>query len=574
MFKWIKQSIRRKVIFILIIIVLSMSIGMARLINFVVVRGDVEANNLRNYEVAGYVYHELDQDLITDLCKRTERFYESYDDIYNKSKHSYEQFIMDFSAAMEETEYIKVYSQLKDVANQYGVDNLRLVLADYNKSLLFTFIIADADIPEEYSSLLDRSSTMLRVSKLNSDLKPSDDSDPLSDIELFKRVERFNYNVESAACRIMDGPKDGHMYYLFLDTDVIISETYASFSVKVTIQFAIVVFIILALLGLHFSDRKLIRPLNSLSRATGEVVKNMSQQGSRVYVRDKVKITSGDELEELYDSIITMEEGIYEYMDELKKVTTEKERIQAELDIGKQIQAEMLPSAEPDFSNQKCFDLTAFMRPAREVGGDFYDFFMVDEHKLAFMIADVSGKGVPAALVMAIGKSIMKSTLMRRKQLSVSMGIVNNYLIDSNRESMFITSFAAILDLENGELTYCNAGHPFPFVIHADGKIDLIKDQPVIALGLLKDREYVEKKRTIRPGDRIFLFTDGVTEAQDSEGTLFGESRCREVLESMQQYTTTDIVEGMIQNIDAFADREPQFDDITMLCLEFRDYTS
>jgi sigma-B regulation protein RsbU (phosphoserine phosphatase) len=232
----------------------------------------------------------------------------------------------------------------------------------------------------------------------------------------------------------------------------------------------------------------------------------------------------------------------------------------------------MLPSAEPDFTNQPCYDLAASMRPAKEIGGDFYDFFMLSDDKLAFLIADVSGKGVPAALVMAIGKTMLKNYMKETGNIADAFRITNNVLLDNNSESMFITAYACVLDLRTGELQYVNAGHEDPFIKCSDGEFVLRKERHAIVLGAMENMKYKVHTTKLQPGDRIYMYTDGVPEAHDAELQMFGMEGTSDVLNSVKDEKASDVIDAVCKSVVVFAKGAPQFDDMTMLCLDFRQY--
>jgi sigma-B regulation protein RsbU (phosphoserine phosphatase) len=212
------------------------------------------------------------------------------------------------------------------------------------------------------------------------------------------------------------------------------------------------------------------------------------------------------------------------------------------------------------------------MNPAKEVGGDFYDFFFVDDKHLALVMADVSGKGVPAALFMVIAKVLIKNRMQRGDTPAEALKNVNNQLCEGNESNLFVTVWLALIDLETGEGLATNAGHEHPVLKRKDGEFEIIKYKHSPAVAIMEDMSFEEHSFQINPGDCIFVYTDGVTEAQNNNDELFGEERMQSALNKYKDCNIEDIILGMKQSIDDFADGATQFDDITMLAFIFKDY--
>ena len=276
-----------------------------------------------------------------------------------------------------------------------------------------------------------------------------------------------------------------------------------------------------------------------------------------------------DELKRLALSFDDMTKRIEQYTEEVKRVTAEKARIGAELNVATKIQEDMLPKLFPAFPDYKEFDVFATMDPAKEVGGDFYDFFMVDEDHVAFVIADVSSKGVPAALFMVIAKTLIKNQTQYGDEPASVFDKVNDQLCEGNDEGMFVTAWMGVLTISTGDLVYVNAGHN-PFLLLRDGTWQWIKPDPGFILAGLEGFQYKANSMKLQPGDRIYTYTDGVTEAQDLSNELFGEDR---LLQSLSDHTSSslrDLLKQVREDVDAFVGEAPQFDDITMLTFEYK----
>ena len=334
----------------------------------------------------------------------------------------------------------------------------------------------------------------------------------------------------------------------------------------VVVMVAIMLVVSVAILMCFFFVKKrIVNPINKIRDVSKTMVENLENEESI-----QVTVQTGNEIEELFDSFKQMYGDIREYISKLGAVTAEKERIGAELDVAKHIQASMLPCIFPAFPEKKEIDIYATMEPAKEVGGDFYDFFMVDDRHLAIVMADVSGKGVPAALFMVIGKTLIKDHTTPGRDLGKVFTEVNNLLCESNSEELFITAFEGVLDLVTGEFVYVNAGHEMPFISKAGGDFEPYKIRAGFVLAGMEDMRYRAGSMILEPGDKIFQYTDGVTEATDVNNRLFGMDRLKESLDRVKDGTPHQILPAVKADIDAFVGEADQFDDITMLCLEYK----
>ncbi len=308
-----------------------------------------------------------------------------------------------------------------------------------------------------------------------------------------------------------------------------------------------------------------LNPVEKLSEFTTEITRTGN------FGKQEIEIKTGDEIEALGQSFNYMMERLEDYIKDLTVVTAEKERIGAELNVATQIQSSMLPCIFPAFPDRDELDIYATMTPAKEVGGDFYDFFMVDERHVAIVIADVSGKGVPAALFMVIGKTLIKDHTQPGRDLGEVFTEVNNILCESNDNGMFITAFEGVLDLVTGEFRYANAGHEMPFIYRKEGGYEAYKIRPGFVLAGMENIKYKEQKIQLNIGDKIFQYTDGVTEATDKDNQLYGMDRLHKVLnEKCLDCNPEQTLKLVKEDIDAFVGDNDQFDDITMLCLEYK----
>ena len=282
---------------------------------------------------------------------------------------------------------------------------------------------------------------------------------------------------------------------------------------------------------------------------------------------------TGDEVEKLAESFAAISHKTMEYMDETVKMTAEKERIGTELAVASQIQVSMLPHTFPAFPGRSEFDLYASMDPAKEVGGDFYDFFLVDDDHLCLVIADVSGKGVPAAMFMMSSKTIIANNAMTGKSPAQVLTDTNEALCANGQEDMFVTVWIGILEISTGKLTAANGGHEYP-ALARDGRFELYKDRHGLVLGGMPGMKYRDYEIQLEPGDRLFVYTDGVPEANNEKGEMFGTERMTEALNAGAGASPRELLENVSRAVDGFARGAEQFDDMTMLCVEYKGTSS
>ena len=256
---------------------------------------------------------------------------------------------------------------------------------------------------------------------------------------------------------------------------------------------------------------------------------------------------------------------------EENEITQKQSRVETELSMAKQIQERALPII-PDLPEHTEYDLAAFMATAKEVGGDFYDFMYVDPTHLAVVIADVSGKGVPAALYMMVSKILLANRIMLGGTPSQILADVNNQLCDKRMESMFVTVWLGIIDLTTGHVITANAGHEYPAICHAGTEFELFKDKHGLVLGGYADMKYKDCEFDLAPGDTIYVYTDGVTEANNDKAELFTTSRMMDSLNKNKSCGLDDLLNNVKKDIDVYSNGAEQFDDITMVAFRLNKY--
>jgi sigma-B regulation protein RsbU (phosphoserine phosphatase) len=268
--------------------------------------------------------------------------------------------------------------------------------------------------------------------------------------------------------------------------------------------------------------------------------------------------------------IVLLAETINQMVADIQYVTGEKERIGAELNVAAHIQTSMLPSIFPPFPYRPEFDLYAEMHPAKEVGGDFYDFFLIDPNRVMILIADVSGKGVPAALFMVIAKTLLRNQSQEDTPLNEVFSAVNNQLCENNDASMFVTVFACVLDLRTGRLCYANAGHNRPLISRSGGDYEFLELKRGLPLGVQEDFPYSFSEITLSEGDRLYLYTDGVNEAENPQGEQFGNKRLLDAANRCRDLSIREFDLAFRADLSEFVNGAEQSDDITTLVLIYK----
>ena len=309
---------------------------------------------------------------------------------------------------------------------------------------------------------------------------------------------------------------------------------------------------------------KVVRPIEHMTKRI-----NALSGSDAVFEMEPIYRTK-DEIEVLAESFATLSKRTRDYITQITQITAEKERISTELSLATKIQASMLPSIFPPYPDRPEFDLFASMDPAKEVGGDFYDFFLVDDDHLCVVIADVSGKGVPAALFMMASKIILQSCAMLGQQPAEILTKTNEAICSNNPESMFVTAWVGILEISTGKLTAANAGHEYPILKAPNGDFEVYKDRHGLVIGGMAGLRYRQYELTMEPGSKLFLYTDGVPEATDAKKQLFGLDRTVAALNEAKNETPRQTLKTVRRKVDEFVEDAEQFDDLTMLCLEYK----
>ena len=368
-------------------------------------------------------------------------------------------------------------------------------------------------------------------------------------------------------------------YYSYLDNvngkDIIIGMTYDLSNIEneirnVTVNNTLASVtgqLILSLICLFMVYRLIISPLKSVQ----ENIRNYREtKDSETVIANLKEINSKNEIGDLKNDVIELAEEIDDYVDKIESISAEKHRIESELDMAKRIQLSMMPSVFPPYPDRNEFEIYASVEPAREVGGDFYDFFLIDKDHLCMVMADVSGKGVPAALFMMGSKIVIKNSAMLMNSPAKILTRANESICENNEQDMFLTVWLGILELSTGKLVAANAGHEYPALMRAGEKFEIIKSKHGFVIGGFEDAIYMDYELQLEPGDKLFLYTDGLPEATNCDNEMLGIDGMLDALNENCESHPEVILNGVKNAVDGFVKEAEQFDDLTMMCIEYK----
>ena len=397
---------------------------------------------------------------------------------------------------------------------------------------------------EKYQKLYEHESTYETVFRMNT----TDGTHP--HITTLVPIENSSGNVTALLCvqRPIREMKEAFApYFLLIVLGVIVM-------VAVTCVIAVV-----------FLKKSVIKPVEKVSKEAERFAKENAKS------EPLGELSRYDVILNLARSIDSMETDMVKYIDNLTAVTAEKERIGAELSIAAQIQANSVPDVFPAFPDRHEFDIYASMDPAKEVGGDFYNFFLIDDDHLGLVMADVSGKGVPAALFMMVTNIVITNRAKMGGSPSEILSYVNDDVCAHNRADMFVTVWLGILEISTGRLTAASAGHEYPAIYRKNGSFSLLRDKHGFVIGGIAGSIYTDYELHLNKGDKLFLYTDGVPEATDGDGKMYTVNRMIGALNKYKDQSPQEILSGVHKSVGEFVGDAPQFDDLTMLCIEIKD---
>jgi len=382
----------------------------------------------------------------------------------------------------------------------------------------------------------------------------------------------FSMNERLVLIFLMTGIVSGGLIGIFahIELTYAISDpvtTWMRIYLYITIN--LLVFYMISIAFLWYCEKKITTPIESITGIARSLISGEGEKsdGRMIATECEKLIGNKGEAGVLAAAFKTMVLDLDTYIHNLTQITTENERIATELNVARQMQADMLPNTFPAFPERDEFEIYAIMQPAKEIGGDFYDFFMIDNDHLGIVIADVSGKGITAALFMVITRTLISNWARNGMNPSEVFTKVNNQLCEGNESAMFVTAWMGVLKISTGELTYSNAGHDFPLLMKSDGSFEQLQTVKNLMLAAMDGINYKQSIIRLSPGDKLFLYTDGVTEANNINGEQYGQSRLLTILKQTSFKKPRETLSEVKMGIDIFANEEPQFDDITMLML-------
>ena len=466
-----------------------------------------------------------------------------------------------FTAYTKRDDYQMIRKVLGDFANVVDIDDIYLAMYDRDSKALVYMVDADDD-PETMVTPVDWDPV---TEKEVNDFLNSDGSGEIYSIQ---KTEDYGWLCTSGV-PIKNSSGDTVAFVLSDISLKNVRNGMRGFFWSYFLSMIVLVNIVGILMAKHMK-KKLATPINKIAGAAQNYVDDRRKGIKDTDHFSSLNIRTGDEIENLSLIMEEMERELTEYEENLTKITAEKQRISTELSLATRIQADMLPNIYPAFPERPEFDIYASMDPAKEVGGDFYDFFLVDDDHLCLVMADVSGKGVPAALFMMASKIIIASNAKLGKSPAQILTDTNAAICSNNREEMFVTVWLGILELSTGKVTAANAGHEYPALMLSGGQFELMKDKHGFVIGGMAGMKYKEYELQLTPGSRMFLYTDGVPEATDAQEELFGTDRMLEALNLDPNAAPDAILRTVRGAVDGFVKDAEQFDDLTMLCVEYK----
>lgn len=502
---------------------------------------------------------------LEDIFLRTEKIYFDLPEKIKNDPDS-DEYRACFEPITEEEGYMKLKTILDDCKRElkltyiafcfYDAENDRLVyVVDGNKE-------GDSRLPGDWISC--ENAVVNHKDKIDRII----DSDWYMDMSFDK--DRGWMITNYIEVQSKDDKIDGIAY-----TDIKINEFLTGMGAFTVVYLFLMLITMVIMVGFisNYLRTRIVEPIGSLSKAAEAYTARDKTviEDQDTYFRP-LNISTGDEIETLWRSLSDMETDMIDTMIRIREMTSAQERYATELSIASRIQSEMLPGRFPPFPDRHEFDLFAMMTPARQVGGDFYDFFLTDDDHIALVIADVSDKGVPAALFMMTARTLIKNHARLIASPSEILSYANAELCEGNEMELFVTVWMAIIELSTGNGVAVNAGHTHPALRRSGGSYDLVEYDHSLPLGLIKDTDFSQHDFHLDRNDRLFVYTDGVTDASDSDDRSFGTEGMRKALNETGEMSAEDALKHVMKAIEDFAGGEEQTDDITMLGFYYNGY--
>ena len=509
--------------------------------------------------ITGAALTVADKDVMSDLARNTLTIYNSMDDPVTEFETNKDAYLARYQAIMNSPEYQETRDSINRLRKETASSAICYkVLIPGENIGIYVFDASDANVlPCGAIEHIDTSYLSSPTDKFKSYIFNS---------QVYGRVR-----TDGVPC--CANPSEGIYSYLTADIPIsAVSEKSHYFLLNTGILALIITTLICA--GASYILRqdivKILERITSTAKHFAETRRNTNANTSTDIFQN---LPNGEitEFNDLVDSLQQMEIDMNEYVVNLRKMTEDRTRIKSELELAESIQSNMLPSIFPAFPERSEFDIYALMDPAREVGGDFYDFFLIDKDHLAMVIADVSGKGIPAALFMMMSKILVKNYVTTGSSPAEALAAVNNTICQNNTNDMFVTIWLGILTISTGKIIAANAGHEYPILQRAGGQFEVIKDKHGFVVGSMPNIKYSEYEIDFHTGDTLFVYTDGLPESTNSANEQFDLDRILEVLNSEPDGEVEDLFVSMGVAVAEFVQDAEQFDDLTMLALKGKD---
>ena len=588
--KSLSKAVRRLVLLVTLIVFIA-SLVINYFLSSFEIGGVMEMSGRSQAKVAARHVSQIDG--VEEYCKKVMDIYRSIPEDIRSDKNSDQ-----YRAYFAELEDSEIYRKLVDSLTQSETDELleTVYMAMYDEKTSAVVYLADSlpgyspevqcrvgeweAVPEEEIKTFlypEGGSSLFAGLGNNSKGEPGSESET-TNVKEDRLIDLISYtgNTEEYGPTITNGmplydAADEVYGFVLVDLPSLFAQVTAGFVVLIYLVALAFITLIVLFIGRVYVTRRIVKPIRKISQAAENYASDRLSGDSMTNDHfDVLNIRTRDELQDLTEVMAGMEKDIGQYETDLMKATADRERIQTELNLAANIQGSMLPSKFPPFPGREEFEIYASMTPAREVGGDFYDFFLIDEDHLALVIADVSGKGVPAALFMMSSKIIINDFATLGLQPAEVLRRTNEKICASNPFDMFVTVWLGILDLKTGVVTAANAGHEYPVIRQGVGEFELMHDSHSLVIGAMDGIRYKEYTFTLTPGSVLFLYTDGVPEATNKEQELYGTDRLVDALNRGRQTDPYRILQEVQDDVDSFVKGEAQFDDLTMLCVHYK----
>ena len=511
-----------------------------------------------NKSIVGEAASQLDDDVIADLATACNNIYKGIEDPGKLYKDDKDAYFAKYEEISGRPEYIEIRDKLTKLCRGTQASEIDIVIF-YPKDEKGIYIVDARDVE------LVKCGDIFDVEKKYFDEENKTFKGFYSYSSYFGKVWTSGNPIHT---------DEDNNYYVYMTADIpteIINSRVQAFVIRL-VMMSLILSIGVSAAAILQLRREVVRPVREISSLAGTFVDNYEKRSEtgKSNVFDDMEPGRVEEMNTLLTSMQTMEREMNGYLVDIKNASAEQERIALELNLASKIQTAMLPNKFPPFPEHKEFSIFASMTPAKEVGGDFFDFYLIDEDHLGVVIADVAGKGIPAALLMMVSKIIIKNYALMESSPARILELVNNQLCSNNQVDMFVTAWLGILTMSEGRFVAASAGHEYPFIKNGRG-FEMMKDKHGFVLGGMEDSKYTDYEFTLGEGDTLFIYTDGLPEATNSENEMFGNDRILEHLNAVKEGIPEIIIDHMEKAVKGFVGEAQQFDDLTMLALRINE---